>query len=158
MRDASGAGADTAEAMLQPLAAVRAAGPARLEVAWADGTTMFVDLAAVLEASLPLAPLRDPAVFAQARLGAEGFDVQWPGGIELAGDQLWRWGREQAGELMSAALFRAWRGRHNLSQNQAARTLGLSLRMIKYYESGEKPIPKTIRLACIGASVELASR
>jgi len=54
---------------------------------------------------------------------------------------------------MDAETFRAWRQRQGLTQDEAARHLGLKRRMIQYYERGERsgrqvPIPKHVRLAC----------
>lgn len=63
----------------------------RLQVTFVDGTSGEVDLEAFLgrpAAALGVfAPLRDPQVFAQARvvLGA----VEWPGGPDLAPDAMY---------------------------------------------------------------------
>ena len=51
---------------------------------------------------------------------------------------------------MRASAFRAWMDEHGLTQEAAASALGLSRRMIAYYLSGEKPIPKTVLLATEG--------
>jgi predicted transcriptional regulator len=50
--------------------------------------------------------------------------------------------------------FRAWRERQGLSLTGAAQALGLSRRMVAYYESGERIIPKTVMLACKGVEWE----
>lgn len=52
--------------------------------------------------------------------------------------------------IMRAADFRAWMDEHGLTQERAADALGLSRRMIAYYRSGEKVIPKTVMLATEG--------
>lgn len=57
---------------------------------------------------------------------------------------------EQAGEAMPTAEFKAWRKRCGLSLDGAARALGLSRRIIAYYASGKRVIPKYILLACRG--------
>ena len=54
---------------------------------------------------------------------------------------------------MNKEQFKKWRKKHNLSQSEAAITLGLKRRMIQYYEKGKKgekdvKIPKYIKLAC----------
>ena len=54
---------------------------------------------------------------------------------------------------MNNEQFKKWRKKHNLSQSEAAITLGLNRRMIQYYEKGKKgekdvKIPKYIKLAC----------
>ena len=51
---------------------------------------------------------------------------------------------------MRADDFRAWMEAHALTLDGAASALGLSRRMIAYYASGEKPIPKTVLLATEG--------
>ena len=40
--------------------------------------------------------------------------------------------------------------RHELSLDAAAEALGISRRMLAYYRSREKPIPKTVGLAMLG--------
>ena len=54
---------------------------------------------------------------------------------------------------MNNEQFKKWRKKHNLSQSEAAITLGLKRRMIQYYEKGKKgekevKNPKYIKLAC----------
>ncbi len=51
---------------------------------------------------------------------------------------------------MAPAAFRAWMEKHAFTQEAAAKALGLSRRMIAYYVSGEKVIPKTVLLATVG--------
>jgi len=58
-------------------------------------------------------------------------------------------GRQQAG-LSTRADFAAWMERNRLSLSQAARAIGMTRRMIAYYKSGARPIPKTVWLGCIG--------
>ncbi len=54
---------------------------------------------------------------------------------------------------MSADAFKAWRRKLGLSQKEAAKALGLKLRIIQYYEKGQRDgkaivIPRSVRLAC----------
>ena len=62
----------------------------QLEVTFVDGTSGKVDIRAFLSSSkvdgIVFEPLRDPAVFAEARvvMGA----VQWPNGADLAPDAM----------------------------------------------------------------------
>lgn len=54
---------------------------------------------------------------------------------------------------MSAEAFKAWRRKLGLSQKEAAKALGLKLRIIQYYEKGQRDgkaiiIPRSVRLAC----------
>jgi hypothetical protein len=125
-------------------------GPARLDIRWDDGRTAIVDFAALIAERKALAPLRDAAEFAAVRVSEDGWSLEWPSGIDFGAPQLRRWADEQAGEIMPSKDFRAWMDRHRLTQERAAQALGLSRRMIAYYVSGEKPIPKTVMLATEG--------
>ncbi len=54
---------------------------------------------------------------------------------------------------MKPSEFKAWRKDCKLTQEQAAKKLGLKKRTIQYYEKGKRDgkdfkIPKTIKLAC----------
>lgn len=71
----------------------------------------------------------------------------WTDEIDMSADTLWRLAREQSGTTMSADAFRHWRQRHAHTLDQAARALGLSRRMVAYYEKGERPIPRVVALA-----------
>jgi hypothetical protein len=70
---------------------------ARLRVTFVDGTAGEVDMRAFLSDPKPdgtvFEPLRDPAIFVQARvvLGA----VQWPNGADLAPDAMYDTIRER---------------------------------------------------------------
>lgn len=139
----------------QQIKAVQAELPATVVVTWKDDTTDRVDLSSIIAGSEQLAPLADPEMFARVQVGEWGWEIRWADDLDLSASQLWRWAGEQVGELMPADHFRAWQDRHKLSLTGAAKMLGLSRRMIQYYATGAKPIPKTVRLACIGAEVEM---
>lgn len=134
-------------------------GAAALEIVWAGGRRMVVDVGGVIERLAAFAALEDPEVFATARVAYGGGGVAWgpvldeadgEGPIDMSAAQLWRLAGEQAGEIMPAAAFRAWRERHGLGVSGAAEALGLSRRMATYYDSGAWPVPKTVMLACEG--------
>lgn len=55
---------------------------------------------------------------------------------------------------MTASDLKTWRQSIGLSQRAAAEALGVSLRMYQYYEAGERPIPKTVALACAAAAAQ----
>lgn len=76
--------------------------------------------------------------------------MAWGEEVELDADHLYRLARYQAGDSLPPDSFRAWRSRHGLSQRTAAEALGISDRMVKYYEDGSHLIPKTVMLACTG--------
>ena len=60
--------------------------------------------------------------------------------------------QEQAGH--PRPTFDAWMHRNDLSLSTAAEALGLSRRMVAYYRTGSRPIPRVVGLACTGWEVE----
>jgi predicted transcriptional regulator len=68
----------------------------------------------------------------------------------MSGEQPWCLAGEQAGLLMPTGGVRAWRKPNGLSLALAAEVLGISRRVVAYYESGEHAIPRTVMLACEG--------
>ncbi len=136
--------------MIGKMKSVAVLGDKRLEIAWDDGVGALVDLSEIIEAHKALAPLKKKNEFARVALSSDGWSVEWPSGIDFGAEQLRRWADEQAGEIMRVSDFRAWMDEHRLTQEAAAQALGLSRRMIAYYLSGEKPIPKTVMLATEG--------
>ena len=122
--------------------------PQTLIVRWDKGGESVVDLSSLIAKFRVFEPLRRaPGLFAQARVGEYGTDVVWSDEIDVSADTLWRLAREQAGITMSADAFRNWRERKAYTLDAAATALGLSRRMVAYYEQGEKPIPKVVALA-----------
>ena len=67
----------------------------------------------------------------------------------MAADNLRNMGTEQAGGIGPERVLN-WMARHGLTQAYAAEAIGVSRRMLNYYVSGSKPIPKTVWLACLG--------
>lgn len=64
---------------------------------------------------------------------------------------------ENQGGNLKPTDFKSWRKGQGLSQKKAAEALGLKLRIIQYYEKGERgtkdvKIPKSVRLACYAIS------
>ncbi|WP_256574814.1 DUF2442 domain-containing protein [Pseudomonas sp. PA15(2017)] len=129
--------------------------PATLRLTYADGEQLQVDLHDVIARHPTLARLANPAVFAQAAIGQWGGSIVWADedDLELAADNLRARAIEQAGGY-SHELIWNWMAKHRLSLDAAAEALGLSRRMLAYYRSGEKPIPRTVALALLGWEVE----
>ncbi len=122
--------------------------PLTLRVRWEQGGENLVDVSGLIGAFRVFRPLReDRALFARVRVGEHGTDVVWTDEIDMAADTLWRLAQEQSGKAMTAEAFRAWRDRKAYTLDEAAKALGLSRRMVAYYEQGEKPIPRTVALA-----------
>ncbi len=130
--------------------------PLTLQVHWQHGGESLVDISGLAGAFSVYVPLREnQALFRRVRVGEHGTDVAWTdepdagrqSEIDMAADTLWRLVQEQSGETLTAEAFRAWRERKAYTLDGAARALGLSRRMVAYYEQGEKPIPRTVALA-----------
>lgn len=128
-------------------------GPAALLLTFADGASLPLDLGSTIQKYPSLAALANPALFAQARLDALGGYVVWvEDELEMAADNLRHLAVEQAGGIGHERLH-VWMHRHQLRQEQAAQAIGVSRRMLNYYLSGARPIPKTVWLACLGWEV-----
>ena len=89
-----------------------------------------------------------PAVFARVRIGELGNSVEWKD-AEFSADNVYAWAKEQAGEV-SHEMFGEWMSRNDLSLTTAAEALGISRRMVSYYRTAHKIIPRSIWLACLG--------
>lgn len=124
-------------------------------VTWEQGRESLINLEPHLRAFKVFAPLRSLDEFRQARVGEWGWHLEWPCGADISSDTLRRLALEQAKNIMTPTMFKEWRQGLGLSLTQAAHILGLSRRMVAYYESGEKEIPKYVALACMGASTEM---
>ena len=136
------------------VAAVKALKPYRLSLTFGDGATMTVDLAAIIDRIPALALLKDPKLFAKARVGEWGLTVDWiPGELDMAGDNLRAEAVEQSGGISHERIWE-WMHRNGLTLDTAAEALGISRRMLAYYRSGQKPIPRHIWLACLGWEAE----
>lgn len=88
--------------------AVAVVAPYTLEVAFDDGLVRWVDLSAVLAGEL-YGPLRDPALFAQARVDPEVQTVVWPNGADFDPATLHDW---PAHEAAFRALAQRWEPAH----------------------------------------------
>jgi DNA-binding XRE family transcriptional regulator len=119
-----------------------------LRIQWNTGDQTLVDVSAMINSFRLYAPLRqNPELFRQVGVGEHGADIVWTDDLDMSNDTLWRLAREQSGATMTADAFRRWRERRAYTLDAAARALGLSRRMIAYYEKGERPIPRVVALA-----------
>lgn len=122
--------------------------PHTLSIQWDSGEVSLVDVSGLIGSFRFYAPLRDKLkLFRQVQVGEYGVDIVWPGGLDMSNDTLWRLAQEQSGATMTADAFRDWRKRHAYTLQEAAKALGLSRRMVAYYEQGERPIPRIVALA-----------
>lgn len=125
-----------------------------VEIFWANDKTDRVDLSGLIAELAGLAALDDANIFAAVAVGEDGWSLLWPNGAEIGTDTLWRMAREQAGEATPIEEFAAWRTRNRLSLSDAAMALGITRRMVAYYEAGRYLIPRMVGLACKGWEAE----
>ena len=85
--------------MIGKITRIAAKHGSRLEVTWDDGRTAIIDLTPTLERFSAVASLREEAEFAQAKVSADGWSVEWPCGVDFGAPQLRRWADEQAEAL-----------------------------------------------------------
>jgi len=130
------------------LQAVEALKPYRLRTKWSTGEVLEVDVESVLRKISALEKLLNPKIFAKAHLAEWGRGIEWFD-AELGADNVYAWAKEQAGEV-SHQMFDTWMHRNGLSLNTAAEALGISRRMVSYYRTAQKSIPRAIWLACLG--------
>jgi hypothetical protein len=122
----------------------------RLGLSYADGHSFEVDLRGWIATTVPLRPLQDAALFAQAKVGFAGRTVEWiEDALDLGADNLRNLAVEQAGGIGHERIWN-WLHDTGMTPDQAARALGISRRMLIYYRDGEKPSPRAIWLACLG--------
>lgn len=136
------------------LQAVTALPDQSLHLVFEDGFEANVRLDDWIANTSALQALADPALFSQAHAGEWGTSVQWiTDELELGADNLRNLATEQAGGIGHERLW-VWMHECGLTQQQAADAVGISRRMLNYYLSGSRPIPKTVWLACKGWKAE----
>ena len=122
--------------------------PLALRIHWDNGDENELDVSCLVATFRIYESLRNsPALFATVHLGEHGTDVVWNDELDMSAETLWRLGQEQAGLTMSPDSFKHWRERKAYTLDSAAKALGLSRRMVAYYEQGAKPIPRVVALA-----------
>jgi hypothetical protein len=131
---------------LPNIRAIRAEKDRCIVVTWKGGAESVIDLRQHLARYAVFALLRsDDDLFRTVRVGEWGWCAHWSDEMEVSADTLWRLALQQGAEWL-----KAWRAAHRMSQDEAAKALGVSPRMWRYYESGSHLLPKTVRLAGIG--------
>jgi DNA-binding XRE family transcriptional regulator len=123
----------------------------RLRVCWDTGDESVIDVSGIIENFRLYASVRQSLdLFRRVRVGQYGTDVVWTNEIDMSADTLWRLAQEQAGATMTSDDFRHWRERKAYTLDAAAKALGISRRMVAYYEEGKRAIPRVVTLATRG--------
>lgn len=129
-----------------------------VHVTWEDGSDTRVDLAEPVFAYKHFRPLRNVARFRTIDVEEWGWAISWGDDLDFSGEALMEMARAQEDAAMTASELRAWLKLHDQTQESAARLLGISKRIIAYYATGARPIPKYIVLALKGAAAELNAK
>jgi hypothetical protein len=132
---------------LRTLKSVKPLSDTTLRVRWSNGTAADLDLSDLLKQKA-FKSLRGRG-FQRVSLDEWGHSVEWPDGTAIGADALWRRTLLARGHE-DAVTFMDWRLSHGLSLSEAGEALGLSRRMVAYYSSGARAVPKTVLLACRG--------
>lgn len=134
-----------------------AATPNNLRISWKNGGESIIDVSELINTFRVYAPLRQSTdLFNQVRVGEYGADIVWSDEIDMSADSLWRLAQEQSGKTISASAFRKWRENKSYTLDDAAAALGISRRMVAYYDHGEKPIPRIVALATLALENNLS--
>ena len=129
--------------------------PFHLRIRWNNGDESLVNVSGLIETYHVYKALRySPKLFRQVHIGEYGTDVLWNDEIDMSADTLWRLAQEQAGITMSPDAFKHWRERKAYTLDSAAQALGISRRMVSYYEQGAKAIPRVVALAARALELE----
>ena len=135
------------------LTEVEVTAPLTLRLAYADGKAFEVNLQLWIASTKALQSLKKSDLFATAKRGVGGRTVDWTDGasveFDLGADNLRNLAIEQAGGIGHERIW-TWLHETGLTLEQAALALGISRRMLIYYRDGEKPIPRSVWLACLG--------
>ena len=118
---------------MRSIAGVTSLGESRARLEWSDGTVADIALANAVGAAL----------------GDWGHSVVLADGSEIGADSLWLDTLDAIGRS-DARAFLEWRLANGLSLAKAAEALGLARRTVAYYSNGDRPVPKTVLLACKG--------
>jgi hypothetical protein len=121
---------------MRTIRSARPLGDTRLRLEWSDGIVAEVEVQQV----------PDPA---NVQVGDWGHSLAWADGSEIGADSLWLDTLSAIGRG-DARQFLEWRLCNGLSLARAAEALGLARRTVAYYSNGDRPVPKTLLLACKG--------
>ena len=108
----------------------------RLRLDWSDGTTVDLGVQMVNEPD-------------SVAVGDWGHSLVWADGSQIGADRLWLDTLDALGRG-DARQFLEWRLGNGLSLAKAAEALGLARRTVAYYSNGDRPVPRTVLLACKG--------
>ena len=117
-----------------------------LRVCWMDGTEGLVNLVGLVERSRHFKVFLDhPEEFRDVKVVGNGIGIEWENGLDYSAESLWRMLELQ--RPVQGKFFQDWMELLNISNQEAADVLGVSLATVKKYRGGS-PIPRPTVLAC----------
>jgi hypothetical protein len=137
---------------LPRLVKVEVAGDHRLKIKFRKEGWRTVRLDGLIERFRALRPLRDQSLFKRAKVADWGAAVGWTDEMAVSADTLLRLSEQQS--PFSKDDFIAWQERVELSNQEAADALGLSLSSIKNLRSGLSPVSNAVAIACRAMEAE----
>lgn len=124
-----------------------------LRLRWLSGKTMAVDLREPVHRLKGMRLLRIRRSSLAPPRAKMGIASCGPVRLIWARIDCGKWRLSKTGHL-DAVEFIRWRWRYGLNLSDAAEALGLSRCQVAYYASGERPVPRTVLLACKGWEAE----
>ena len=124
-------------------------GSGRFEVAvtWKTGSGAVVDIAPDIFTFKAYAPLRDDHdLFKTVHVVNDGSAIGW--GMDDSIDMPATAIERLVKQAMTTARFQTFLSGNKFTRDAAAAQLGISRRLVGYYASGEKRVPRHIALAC----------
>lgn len=132
------------------LISVKALPNYRLELIYADNEVLQVDLTAWIGETNALSPLKDADFFAQVKLYDFATAIFWiEDELDLGADNLRNLAIEQSGGIGHERIWN-WLYETDLTVEQGALALGISVDELLAYRNCLKPIPRMLWLACLG--------
>lgn len=120
-----------------------------VKITWQDGTVSMIDLSTIIAQFKIFRPLRNNReIFERVSLGYMGASITWGNDMEIGADTLER--LEAIQRPMSPEMFRDFMARHHFTLDAMPSVLGISRRQAAYFSAGNKTIPRTVALACVG--------
>lgn len=125
-----------------------------LRAEWVNGARSRFSFAGPISRLKVFAPLEDPELFEQVHVINDGWAIAWNDEIDYSADSLWDLAEAQRD--MTKEEFISWQDRHKLSNEDAAKVLGKTTRMIVNYRKGRNKIPSAVKLACYATAANKA--
>ncbi len=117
-----------------------------LNVTWKNGAQDTINLVGLIERSRHFKRFLGQAdEFQFVEVVENGIGIEWDNGLDYSAESLWRMAELQ--RPVSKGFFSGWQSGLEISNQEAADMLGVSLATVKKYRHGS-PVPRPTVLAC----------